>query len=155
MPLLANLHQVQLRARHRMLESESTEHKQSEEATESSSNQQGRVSPGTVSEEKQGDASQSKDTSDQRATAQDPTQQSSSNTATDQRATAQGEVQPSATGGTTQSAEKSTASAAASTDSARKKTDYNWIMQPTGLEGTHDIYMAEYTSHLDEPIAEN
>ena len=116
----SNLHQVQLRARHKVL----SRNPQTMSSLTRSSNQKGEnESPGTTCEEKQGDTSQSKDTSDQRATAQDSTQQSSSNAATDQRATAQGEVQTSSTSGATQGAEKSTTSAAASADSARKKTD--------------------------------
>ena len=63
-------------------ESEPTEQKQSEETTEPSSKQQGENdSPAATSEAKQGDDSQSKGSSDQRATAQDSTQHSSSSAA--------------------------------------------------------------------------
>ena len=121
-------------------ESKSTEHKQSEETTEQSSKQQGEDGfPGTTSEKKQGDVSQSKYSSDQRAAAQDSTQQSSSAVTTDQRATAQGGASTSTTSGTKQGADKGTTRTTASTCSAHKKPDYKWISQPTGLKGTHDI----------------
>ena len=96
-----------------------------------------------VSEEHREGAPHSNATSGQRATAPGTAQQSSSSAVSDQRATAQGEAQTSSSSSTAQAdaqgTEKNATTAASSTNPNRDVTNYDRVMQPTGLKGVHDI----------------